>query len=256
MREPPHAPYRSTRPSSPAAAGRRFSIVIPVYNERATIEKILAAIEAADIPGLEKEIIIVDDGSTDGTREILRALAGKRPYTVIFQERNEGKGAALRRGFAAVHGDFIIIQDADLEYSPTDYPILLQPLLSGKADVVFGSRFVTSLPHRVLFFWHYVGNLCVTTLSNIFTNLNVSDIMTCYKAFTRTALETIRPHLTARRFEIESELTAEVAAHKLRVYEVGISYSGRTYEEGKKIKWRDGFAVIWHILKFHLFRKH
>lgn len=229
----------------------KLSIVIPVFNEKNTVREILRRVEEADA-GVDKEIIIVDDFSTDGTRAILMGL-DKPAIKVLLHEKNRGKGAALRTGFAAATGDIILIQDADLEYNPAEYPRLLEPILDGRADVVYGSRFLGG-PHRVLFFWHYVGNRFLTTLSNITTNLNLTDMETCYKAFNRKALEILREKLTASRFGIEPEITAVVAKHKLRIFEVGISYYGRNYEEGKKVGWKDGFAAFWHIIKFNLFK--
>lgn len=228
---------------------RKLSIVIPVYNEAPTIMKLLQKVESVNVE-LQKEIILVDDFSTDGTRDILKTLESR--HRVIYHERNQGKGAALRTGFKEASGDFIIIQDADLEYDPNEYLILLAPLLDGRADVVYGSRFVGDRPHRVLFFRHYVGNKMLTLLSNMFTSLNLTDMETCYKAFTRDALLKIRDELKSNRFGIEPEITARVAKKKLRIYEVGISYSGRTYAEGKKINWKDGVAAIWSIIKFNL----
>ena len=230
----------------------KLSVVIPAYNEVKTIRDLLAAVEAAHLLGLEKEIIIVDDGSTDGTRDILKGLS-QQSYKIYFQEKNQGKGAALRQGFSLATGDFIIIQDADLEYDPKEYPLLLGPLLDGKADVVYGSRFIGDRPHRVLFFWHSIGNRLLTLFSNMLTDLNLTDMETCYKAFTRAALQKILPKLTASRFAIEPEITARIAKEKLRIYEVGISYYGRTYEEGKKINWKDGVSAVWGIIKFNLF---
>ncbi len=230
---------------------KKLSIVIPVYNEEKTIDNIIAAVSAVDMK-CEKELILVDDGSTDRSREILRRYSNK--HRIILTDRNMGKGSAVRRGFEKASGDVILIQDADLEYDPKEYPILLQPILDGDADVVFGSRFVTAFPRRVLYFHHYMANKLVTFVSNVFTGLNVSDMETCYKVFTRDALKKILPHLTAERFGIEPELTARVAQAHLRVYEVGISYKGRTYGEGKKINWKDGLAALWHILKFNLFK--
>lgn len=230
----------------------KLSIVIPVYNEMKSIEKLLHAVNAVSIPNIEKEIVIVDDGSTDGTRDYLKALPASQ-YRVFLQEVNCGKGAALRRGFKEATGDFIIIQDADLEYDPQEYPTLLAPLLDQRADVVYGSRFIGDRPHRVLFFWHSVGNKFLTLLSNMFTNLNLTDMETCYKLFTKEAMEKILPSLTSNRFTIEPEITAQVAKKKLRIYEVGISYHGRTYAEGKKINWKDGLSALWAIVKYNLF---
>lgn len=230
----------------------KLSIIVPAYNEKNTIAEILKKIEAVNLGNMEKEIIIVDDGSTDGTREILRGLERSGKYKIIFQDENLGKGGALKRGFKEASGDFVIIQDADLEYNPEEYKILLEPLLNGRADVVYGSRFMGASAHRVLFFWHYVGNKILTTLSNIFTDLNLTDIETGYKAFNRVTLLKIRDKLKSSRFGIEPEITARVAKASLRVFEVGISYSGRTYSEGKKINWKDGLAAIWFIIRFNL----
>lgn len=231
---------------------KTLSIVIPAFNEKETLPRVIKAVEAVDLGGLEKEIVIVDDFSADGTREYLRDLAGK--YAVVFNEKNMGKGASLRRGFQKATGDIILVQDADLEYNPEDYPEILKPMLEGHADVVYGSRFVTNQPRRVLYFWHYLGNRFLTTLSNIFTGLNLTDMEVCYKAFSRKALNEILPRLSSNRFGIEVELTAQVAKRKFRLFEVGISYNGRTYEEGKKIGWKDGVTAIFQIIKFNLFR--
>lgn len=233
---------------------RTLSVVVPVYNEQATVRKVLEAVLNSSLPALKKEVIVVDDYSTDGTRDILRALSDDTRYRIFFHDRNKGKGAALRLGFSKVTGDFVIIQDADLEYDPNDYPIVLEPLFSGKADVVYGSRFMGAAPHRVLFFWHYLANRFLTMLSNVFTDLNLSDMETCYKAFTREVLDVVSPELRSDRFGIEPELTARFAKHRFRIYEVGISYAGRTYEEGKKISWKDALAALWFIIKYNLFR--
>lgn len=228
---------------------KTLSIIIPVFNEKGTIGEILQRIERVQLPNMEKEIVIIDDCSTDGTREILQALSAK--YRIFYHDRNQGKGVAVRRGFHEATGDFLVIQDADLEYDPEDYARLLQPVLDGKADVVYGSRLVTNQPHRVLFFWHYLGNTFLTFLSNMFTNLNLTDMETCYKLFTRRVIDEIKNVLKSERFGIEPEITARIK--KYRVYEIGISYSGRTYSEGKKITWRDGFPTLWAIIRYNLF---
>jgi glycosyltransferase involved in cell wall biosynthesis len=222
-----------------------LSVVIPVYNERATVEELLRRVRAVAV---DKEIIVVDDGSTDGTRELLPTLqTPDGELRVILQDRNRGKGAALRRGFAAAHGAIVIVQDADLEYDPADYPALLAPIERGMADVVYGSRFLGG-PHRVLLFWHYLGNRALTTLSNVLTNLNLSDVWTCYKVFRAEVLQRVR--LREDRFGFEAEITAKVARAGWRVYEVPISYHGRTYAEGKKITWRDGIRGVWCTLRY------
>lgn len=226
----------------------KLSVIMPVYNERTTIREIVAAVRAVPIL---KEIIIVDDCSTDGTREILRELAGD-DLRIVLQERNQGKGAALRTGFSQVSGDIVIIQDADLEYNPADYPRLIQPILDGRADVVFGSRFSGGDYRRVLFFWHMVGNKFLTLLSNMFTNLNLTDMETCYKAFTRQVLEQLS--VEEERFGFEPEITAKIAKLGVRIYEVGISYAGRSYREGKKINWKDGVSALRCIFKYNLLR--
>ena len=227
----------------------KVSIVIPCYNEVGTIRKILAEVEAS--PVAEKEIIIVDDYSTDGTRELLRSeIEGNGAARVVYHDRNRGKGAALRTGFATATGDVVLVQDADLEYDPQEYPKLLEPIAEGLADVVYGSRFLGGRPHRVLYYWHSVGNKALTTLSNMFTNLNLTDMETCYKAFRRSVLQQIT--IEEDRFGFEPEITAKVAKLDCRIYEVGIGYAGRTYKEGKKIGWKDGVRAVWCILKYNL----
>lgn len=228
-----------------------ISIVIPVYNEETTIRNILEKVQAVS-GQFEKEIIVVDDCSTDGTRQILKNIEGfeNADLKIIYQNENQGKGAALKAGFAAAKGDIVIVQDADLEYDPSEYPKLIQPIVDGKADVVYGSRFKGEGPHRILFFWHYVGNRILTTMSNIFTNLNLTDMETGYKVFKRELLSNI--DLKEKRFGFEPEITAKLARLGCRIYEVGISYSGRTYLEGKKIKWKDGVRAMWCIVKYSL----
>jgi glycosyltransferase involved in cell wall biosynthesis len=226
----------------------KLSVVMPVYNEQATLQQVVTRVLA--VP-LEIELICVDDGSSDGSREILSSLQAVHPQIrVLFQPRNIGKGAALRRGIQEATGDYVIIQDADLEYDPADYPALLHPLLEGKADVVYGSRFLGAGPHRVLYFWHSVANWMLTLLSNALTNINLSDMETCYKIFRREILQSIP--IEEDRFGFEPEITVKIAKRRLRVYEVGISYWGRTYEEGKKIGWKDGVRALWCLLKYTL----
>jgi glycosyltransferase involved in cell wall biosynthesis len=227
--------------------GMRISVVVPVYNEKNTIAEIVRRIRAVPIA---KEIILVDDYSTDGTRDVLAALEQGDDLRVFLQDGNRGKGAALRTGFAHVTGDIVIIQDADLEYDPRQYRRLIQPIVEGEADVVFGSRFLSVGPHRVLYFWHYVANTMLTTFSNIFTGLNLTDMETCYKVFRREVLQAIAPTLKENRFGIEPELTAKIARQQCRVYEVGISYFGRTYQEGKKIGLKDACRAAWCILRY------
>ena len=228
---------------------RRVSVVVPVFNEAGTIREILDRVRER---GRADQIVVVDDASTDATRQVLREMEAENPPGVVFlyHDRNRGKGAALRTGFAAADGDFVIIQDADLEYDPADYEKVLQPLRDGRADVVYGSRFLGG-PHRVLFFWHYLGNRFLTLLSNMLTNLNLTDMETCYKAFRREVLGRVR--LREDRFGFEPEFTAKVARAGLRIYETPISYSGRDYAQGKKITWRDGFAAIAHIVRYRFF---
>jgi glycosyltransferase involved in cell wall biosynthesis len=227
-----------------------ISVVIPVYNEKGTILELLRRVEAVEVPGLSREIVLVDDFSTDGTRELLRKEVEARPgVRVLYHDRNRGKGAALRTGIATTAGDIVLIQDADLEYDPREYPKLLAPILDGRADVVYGSRFSGSEAKRVLFFWHSVGNRFLTTFSNMFTNLNLTDMETCYKVFRGDILRGIR--IEEDRFGFEPEVTAKIARLRCRIYEVGIGYSGRTYAEGKKINWKDGVHALWCILKYH-----
>jgi glycosyltransferase involved in cell wall biosynthesis len=224
----------------------KLSVVIPVYNEAGTILNLIDRVRAVD--QIEKEIIVVDDCSTDGTRDVLRSLPPSSDLVQFFHPVNKGKGAALRTGFSVATGDIVVVQDADLEYDPNEYAKMLQPILDGRADVVYGSRFAGGECHRVLYFWHSVGNRFLTLLSNAVTNLNLSDMETCYKMFRREVIQSIELH--EDRFGFEPEITARIAQRGCRVYEVGISYSGRTYEEGKKIGWRDGLRAIWCIFKY------
>ncbi|HTS38049.1 MAG TPA: glycosyltransferase family 2 protein [Candidatus Solibacter sp.] len=229
----------------------KLSVVMPVFNEQATLEQVIARVLA--VP-LDIELLCVDDGSTDASREILERLEARHSQIRVFlQPKNMGKGAALRRGIQESTGDFVIIQDADLEYDPVDYQLLLRPLIEGKADVVYGSRFLGSGPHRVLYFWHSVGNWILTLLSNALTNINLSDMETCYKVFRREVIQSIP--IEENRFGFEPEITVKVAKRNLRIYEVGISYWGRTYEEGKKIGWRDGVRALICLMKYTITEK-
>ena len=227
----------------------KLSVVIPCYNEIGTIAQVVEAVKAS--PVNDCEIIIVDDCSTDGTRDLLKSTIELQVDRIIYHHRNQGKGAALRTGFCAASGDIIIVQDADLEYDPQEYALMIEPILKNKADVVFGSRFQGSRPHRVVYYWHMLGNTFLTTLSNMLTNLNLTDMETCYKAFRKEIIQSIK--IQENRFGFEPEITAKVAKTGCRIYEVGISYYGRTYKEGKKIGWRDGFQAIYCILKYNLF---
>jgi glycosyltransferase involved in cell wall biosynthesis len=228
----------------------RLSVLVPVYNERDTIDLIIDAVRATP---MQKEIICVDDASTDGTREVLQKLLEQGKIDRLHrQEKNQGKGAAIRKALSLSTGDIVIVQDADLEYDPNDWPAVLEPILDGRADACFGSRFLGG-PHRVLYFWHSVGNTVLTTVSNMFTNLNLTDMETCYKAIRGELARSLLPTLRSDRFGFEPEITARLARVDARIFEVPISYSGRTYAEGKKISWRDGIAAFWHIIKYNLF---
>ena len=233
--------------------GFLLSIVMPVYNERDSLPEILERVRAVPI---RKEIVLVDDGSRDGTRDLLKEYEARDwndPLTTVavhYHDVNRGKGAAVRTGLQQATGDVMIIQDADLEYDPAEIPRLLQPIVEDRADVVFGSRFLGDQPHRVLYFWHYLANKCLTTLSNGFTNLNLTDMETCYKLFTREVVRDVAPKLKQNRFGFEPEITARIARRKYRVFEMSISYHGRTYEQGKKIGWKDGFQALWCIVRY------
>lgn len=240
--------------SAPVETTGTLSIVIPAFNEEKTISSIVEKVLSVDLKTIAKEIIIVNDCSRDKTGEVIDALAAAHPGRIraVHHTVNQGKGAALRTGFASATGDWVIIQDADLEYDPSEYLKLLEPILQGQADVVYGSRFLGTGAHRVVYFWHYMGNRFLTTLSNMLTNINLTDMETCYKVFRREVVQQIR--IEEGRFGFEPEITAKVAKLGCRIYEVGISYYGRTYEEGKKIGWRDGFRAIWCILKYNIYR--
>lgn len=226
------------------SSSRRLSVVIPCFNEERTIRTLVDQVLQSPVVA---EVVVVDDGSSDGSRTALAAIADDR-VKVFLHERNQGKGAALRTGFAHATADFVVVQDADLEYDPSEYPILLEPLLDDRADVVFGSRFLSGRPHRVLYFWHSMGNKFLTLLSNMFTDLNLTDMETCYKCFKREVIQSIR--IEENRFGFEPEITAKLAERKLRIFEVGVSYSGRTYDEGKKINWKDGVRAVYCIVKY------
>jgi glycosyltransferase involved in cell wall biosynthesis len=241
------------RRTSEASRFMLLSIIIPCYNEKKTINQLLDRVRLAKLPdGVDREIVIVDDCSTDGTDEVLKGSSGSI-VKVLRHEKNRGKGAALRTGFQNASGDVVVVQDADLEYNPNEYAKLLKPILDGRADVVFGSRFCTTDERRVLYYFHFLGNRFLTLMSNVFTNLNLTDMETCYKMFRREILEKIT--IRESRFGFEPEITAKVAKLKCRIYEVGISYSGRTYEEGKKIGFRDGFRALWCIVKYNVFTR-
>ena len=229
----------------------QLSVIVPCYNERTTILQLIEKVRLSPVDS--KEIIVVDDGSVDGTRELLQSLEETAfDLKILFHPKNMGKGAALRTGFAAAAGEICIVQDADLEYDPQEFPLVIQPIIDGKADVVFGSRFQSGRPHRVVYFWHRIGNGFLTLLSNIFTDLNLTDMETCYKAFKRDVIQSVR--ICENRFGFEPEITAKISRRNLKIYEVGISYYGRTYSEGKKIGWKDGVRAIYCILKYNVWR--
>lgn len=240
---------------------KTLSVVIPVYNEEKTIIDTFEAVKKADSMGMDKEIIIIDDGSSDDTAKVLKEIekkeknSKKHSLKIILSPKNEGKGAAMKKGFIATTGDVVIVQDADLEYDPAEFPIMLEPFIKNKADVVYGSRFISNRPHRVLYFWHYQVNLFLTFLSNMFTNLNLTDMETGYKAFQGKLIREIAPHLESQRFGFEPEITARISKVRgIKIYEVGISYTGRTYAEGKKIGWKDGVKALWEIFKYNLLK--
>lgn len=233
----------------------KLSIVIPVYNEENVIAKTIERAVNADSVGMEKEVIVIDDGSTDDTAVNIKQLTAKsKQIKTIFQEKNQGKGAALQKAFLQTTGDIVLVQDADLEYDPADYPILLEPFVKQQADVVYGSRFISNRPHRVMYFWHFVVNTFLTLLSNMFTNLNLTDMETGFKVFRGDLIRSIAPKLQTKRFGFEPEITARIAkVPGIKVYEVGISYAGRTYQEGKKIGWVDGVKAVWEIIRYNVF---
>jgi len=229
----------------------KLTVIIPIYNELPTIEKLVARVQASPVDSME--VILVDDYSTDGTRELIKEKLESVVDRVIYQPVNAGKGAAVRAGFTAATGDIVLVQDADLEYDPVQYPTLIDPIVKDLADVVYGSRFVGGGPHRVVYFWHYVGNRFLTLISNMFTNINLTDMETCYKVFRREIIQSL--DLKENRFGIEPEITAKISRKGVRIFELGITYYGRTYSEGKKIGWKDGCAAIWCILKYNLWAK-
>ncbi|MEA3297885.1 MAG: glycosyltransferase family 2 protein [candidate division Zixibacteria bacterium] len=228
-----------------------LSVIIPVYNELSTIEELIRKVKSSPIPKIE--IILVDDASTDGTRELIKNKLESEVDRVIYQPKNYGKGFALKSGFQHATGDIVLVQDADLEYDPSQYPTLIEPIITDKADVVYGSRFMGVGPHRVVYFWHYIGNRFLTLLSNMLTNINLTDMETCYKVFRREIIQSI--NIRENRFGFEPEITAKIARKRVRIYEIGISYYGRTYDEGKKIGWKDGLKAIYCILKYNLFSR-
>lgn len=240
---------------------KKLSVVIPVFNEEKTIIDTYDAVKKADSLGLEKEIIIIDDGSSDDTAKVIKEIerkekgSKKHKLKIILCQKNEGKGFAMKKGFMVSTGDIVIVQDADLEYDPAEFPIMLEPFIKNKADVVYGSRFISNRPHRVLYFWHYQVNLFLTFLSNMFTNLNLTDMETGYKAFDGKLIRSIAPYLESKRFGFEPEITARISkVAGIKIYEVGISYTGRTYAEGKKIGWKDGIKALWEIVKYNLLK--